>query len=606
MTSLLSNGSSFGRYRIFARIGAGAQGHVYRARDTRDGRTVALKILHGGQGLDASTRKRFDREGAILAKLNHKHIVKLYDVGVEEGHPYFTMDYVEGLDLSQLLADRGQKGLPVDFAVQIIEQVASALDAAHAAKLLHRDIKPANILIEQDPPGDVYLTDFGIATEAGAPPLTRTSALIGTLAYTAPERFRERSQVDRRADIYSLGCVLYEALTGDAPFTAQDFPGWIAAHLYSAPPKPSTMRPTTVSVAFDSVIECALAKNPLHRFGTASELASAARIAMESELPLPASQILIDQSAPSEVARKRSYEPTRNAETTQRAALTAFLLRAFQPTMIADVAPGPVGKNPEAKRDVKTPSSPAAVKRGAFPPLALALALFLILTNSWWSSKASEIVNQWTSGGSSQASNQFVDWHEEFDEDFCPSVPFEVAGQKWTVGLLSSDTDCGTVHVFSGEDRIAEFSVPRPAYSVDILVHVGDSPSSSYVALIDDDATPMLVGFAVSDPATQWTRPIGTQAAMLAFQDGPVIGTSEAIDAEDSVIGISMSSGEIVWSANCPEGFTRDGLRLAESEESSRPGMVMVCDRIPPPYGAEGNLFLVAGDGIVVDIPDDA
>ncbi|HET7868898.1 MAG TPA: serine/threonine-protein kinase [Actinomycetota bacterium] len=211
-------GTELAGHRIVSVIGRGSMAVVYLAEHLRLGRRVALKVLDPETAEDEGFRDRFIRESRIAAGLDHPNVVTVYDAGEADGVLYLSMRYVEGTDLERLL--RSETRLETSRAVSIISQCASALAAAHAEGLVHRDVKPADILLEsQSHGGDrVFLADFGISKQlAPSTRLTRTGSLMGTVDYVAPEQIRGED-VDRRADIYSLGCVLYRCLTGEVPF----------------------------------------------------------------------------------------------------------------------------------------------------------------------------------------------------------------------------------------------------------------------------------------------------------------------------------------------------------------------------------------------------
>ncbi|QZT65366.1 serine/threonine-protein kinase [Mycolicibacterium austroafricanum] len=265
----------FGHYRLTGLLGRGGMGEVYRAEDTRKGRTVALKILAEQYWQDDRFRTRFQRESHAAAILQEPHVIPIHDWGEIDGHPYIDMRLVEGQTLHQLL---GRGPLDPARAAFIVSGVAAALDAAHAAGLVHRDIKPQNIILtSSDFP---YLVDFGIAEAKGESGLTATGMQVGTLNYMAPERFRDQ-EVGPAADVYSLACVLYECLTGDAPFPLNSLEQTMTAHLMSPPPRPSAVN-RAVPTPFDEVIARGMAKEPDDRYGSCGALGRAAQRALGS------------------------------------------------------------------------------------------------------------------------------------------------------------------------------------------------------------------------------------------------------------------------------------------------------------------------------------
>jgi serine/threonine-protein kinase len=264
--------TSFGRYRLVELLGRGGMGEVWRAYDTTIDRVVALKLLPAIFADDRVFQERFRREARAAAGLDEPHVVPIFDFGEIDGRLYVTMRLIKGRDL-QVLLDDGP--LSPARTVGIIEQIASALHAAHEVGLVHRDIKPSNILVAHD--DFAYLIDFGIARAAGETGLTSTGATVGTWAYMAPERF-QTGKADARVDIYALTCVLYQALTGQLPFPGESLEQVAVAHMLQPPPQPSQLG-TGVTVAMDDVIATGMAKEPEQRYATTKDLAHAARAA---------------------------------------------------------------------------------------------------------------------------------------------------------------------------------------------------------------------------------------------------------------------------------------------------------------------------------------
>ena len=270
-------GTPFGRYQLIELLGRGGMGEVWRAHDTTIDRTVALKMLLPHYATDPEFDKRFRREARAAARLDDPHVVPIYDVGEHDGRLYVTMRLINGVDLATLLADG-----PLDTkrAVNIVEQIASALHSAHQAGLVHRDVKPSNILL-----GDndfAYLIDFGIAHATGDTALTSANTTIGTWAYMAPERFKTGASAPS-SDIYALTCVLYQCLTGELPFPGNTLEQVAVSHMVMPPPRPSEDA-DTVPTAMDQVIATGLAKQPTERYPSAVELAAAARHAITSPI----------------------------------------------------------------------------------------------------------------------------------------------------------------------------------------------------------------------------------------------------------------------------------------------------------------------------------
>ena len=266
-------GTPFGRYRLVELLGRGGMGDVWRAYDTVTDRVVAVKVLPAHLANDQTFQERFRREARAAAGLNNPHVVPIHDFGEIDGRLFVDMRLIEGEDLGTLL---GRGPLPPARAIRVIEQIASALFAAHRIGLVHRDVKPSNILVTED--DFAYLIDFGIARAAGEAGLTDTGAAVGTWAYMAPERFSTGS-ADARADVYALTCVLFEALTGELPFPARSLEQIATAHMLTPPPKPSARLPQIPS-EMDQVITTGMAKEPDQRYASTKDLATAARAAV--------------------------------------------------------------------------------------------------------------------------------------------------------------------------------------------------------------------------------------------------------------------------------------------------------------------------------------
>ncbi|RDI49201.1 serine/threonine-protein kinase [Nocardia mexicana] len=267
-------GGRFGPYELRSLLGRGGMGEVYEAYDTSKDRLVALKLLAEGLADDPAYQERFQRESRAAARLSEPHIIPIHDWGEIDGVLYIDMRLVRGENLRTRLRRHG--AMDPDRAVDIIEQAAAALDAAHTAGLVHRDVKPANILVTAA--DFAYLADFGIARSEGDSSLTMVGTAPGTYTYMAPERF-DAGPVTGRADTYSLACVLHECLTGATPFPVHSVSVLIRAHLSDPPPRPSLKR-SDVPPALDAVIAHAMAKTPDGRYGTAGEFAGAARAAL--------------------------------------------------------------------------------------------------------------------------------------------------------------------------------------------------------------------------------------------------------------------------------------------------------------------------------------
>jgi serine/threonine-protein kinase len=255
-------------------------GVVYRATHVHLGREVALKLLAPELSGNDEFRQRFLRESRLAASFDHPNIITVYDAGDFDGTLYIAMHYVEGVDLAELLRKQGR--LEPLAALPLLDQVAAALDAAHERDLIHRDVKPANVMIAS---GRCYLTDFGLTKHADASgasaALTQAGSFLGTLRYAAPEQIEGR-EITASTDIYALGCVLYECLTGAPPFSRESDVALMFAHLNEAPAPPTQLRPDLPG-AIDHVVAKALAKSPQDRDRSCGELMAAARAAITQQ-----------------------------------------------------------------------------------------------------------------------------------------------------------------------------------------------------------------------------------------------------------------------------------------------------------------------------------
>ena len=278
-----------GRYELGERIGQGGMADVYAGTDRRLGRRVAIKLLRSALAEDPAFRSRFRREAHDAAKMAHPTIVRIYDAGEESVHdatgaerlvPFIVMEYVDGRLLRDVVAEGP---LPPAEAVRVVEQVLTALEYSHRAGVIHRDIKPGNIMIARN--GAVKVMDFGIARAVSdsSATLAETSAVIGTAQYFSPEQARGES-VDARTDLYSTGVVLFELLTGRAPFRGESPVAVAYQHVNAEPVAPSTINPA-VSPALDAVVLRSLVKDRFERFQSAAEFRTALQTAASGEVP---------------------------------------------------------------------------------------------------------------------------------------------------------------------------------------------------------------------------------------------------------------------------------------------------------------------------------
>ena len=312
-----------GRYQINGFIGEGGMSRVWRALDQNTGKNVAVKVLREEYSEDESFIRRFDREAQAASRMSHPNIVNLLDVGVEEdGTRYLVMEYVQGKTLKRFIQESG--ALRPEIAAQIIIRVLAALQHAHQNGVVHRDIKPQNILIDKE--GTVKVADFGIARMANAQTVNQTDeSVMGSVYYFSPEQARGAA-VDARSDIYSVGVVFYEMLTGKVPFTG-DTPVAIAMqHLQTPPIPPAEVNPS-VSSALDFVVLHAMEKKPRRRYQSAEEMLRDVRLAMEHPDTILAAREEAERREKAERERERKDKSVRRRVRVMRAALvTVFSL----------------------------------------------------------------------------------------------------------------------------------------------------------------------------------------------------------------------------------------------------------------------------------------
>lgn len=283
------------RYRLIEQIGMGGMAIVYRAIDQRTGHSVAVKVLRPEYGQNTEFVSRFQREAEAASKMTHHNIVNLLDVGMDGENRYLVMEYVKGKTLKQVIQERGR--LNPGTAAQITIRILSALQHAHQNGIIHRDIKPQNILVNAD--GHVKVADFGIARMADSATLTTGNNVMGSVHYYSPEQASGQS-ADARSDIYSVGVVLYEMLTGRVPYDGDTLVSIAMQHMYSAPAPVESIAPE-VPTAISHVCMMAMEKNPRYRYQSAKEMAAELRMALEgrddemqprlveqTEMPMPA------------------------------------------------------------------------------------------------------------------------------------------------------------------------------------------------------------------------------------------------------------------------------------------------------------------------------
>ena len=363
-------GTPFGRYRLQQMIGRGGMGEVWRAFDTETDRVVAIKLLPTQFASDDEFLLRFRREARVAAGLQSPNVVPIHNFGEIDGKLYVDMQLIAGRDLQAVL-EAGP--LPPQRAVRIVEQVASALKAAHAAGLVHRDVKPSNVLLNDD--DFAYLIDFGLARTSDDAGLTVTGHTVGTYAYMAPERYESGGAVDARTDVYSLACVLFQCLTGRRPFAGTGAQQMLA-HVTTPPPRPSDVIPS-LPRAFDAVIATGMAKDVAARYQTIDDLARAARAALDDDRTAPNVPSAPWPAARSGPVTQMGWNPS--SATTQFGTTPA---QFGQPAPLPSHAPPPPG--PQPWHHSAPPMPPLAPRRAPAPwwrrkPVVIAAALLAVV-----------------------------------------------------------------------------------------------------------------------------------------------------------------------------------------------------------------------------------
>jgi YVTN family beta-propeller protein len=525
-----------GNYRLDSLLGAGGMGEVYKAYDTHRDRYVALKLLPEALSGDREYLKRFQRESNVAARLRDPHVVPIHDFGEIDGQLFIDMRLVDGADIGALLETCGR--FAPERAVHLIGQVAEALDAAHADHLVHRDIKPSNVLVTSN--DFVYVVDFGIARSTGdrQTPLTHTGAYIGTLDYMAPERFIGRD-VDGRADVYSLACLLHQCLTGAPPFGGRELPALMYAQLHYPPPEASSLV-EGVPPALDAVIARGMAKDPNDRFPTAGALAAAAREAVlagaptpqmtelhhtGTELPGPTWQqaaaataarpgMAQPPGADPEPARYRAMQDASNAPTQT---VAAYSVDDSGDTRPPKNIPGGAGLDPDGSRlppGVATgepPRGPVRRRRGvlilaAAAALAVAVAIGLVVMASPGTKKGGPSATQSASSGPALAAPTFegtipVGGSPNYVE-VAPNGKFAYVTNQGTgmIDVLNTATDQVSGHIpipqgppqfvsFSPDSRTAYVSV-YGGHSVPVIAFIETATNTVTSTVPVDNHTP--------------------------------------------------------------------------------------------------------------------
>jgi Protein kinase domain len=539
-------GSLVAGYRLEAQVGAGGMAVVFRARDERLGRLVALKILVPALTADSAFRRRFIGESRAAAAVDDPHIIPVYEAGEASGMLFIAMRFVLGGDLRRVLEREGP--LEPARAAEFISPVASALDAAHAAGLVHRDVKPANILVDARAgrPDHVYLSDFGVSKGAvSSVSLTAAGQFLGTPGYSAPEQIRGLA-VDGRTDQYALACVAYQLLTGTAPFERDQGMAVLLAHLSEPAPSLVSRRPNLPEAA-DRVLARALAKAPEARFGSCEAFADALRQAFSLAPYHPGGAETASAAVgPAAVAASRTQHvrhddhhrvtadgprpglgevPTRTTGLAARGAATA-----------ATGAPRAHGRPPRGARPVRSrPRSRARLAALAGIPLLLVLAVIVVVLVSPGTGPSSAAGTSGTGHPSASASA-----HTAQASPSTPAVSFAVSpGPKLTdpssVGSIAFSPD--GKELFTSNGYLWNLSTLTP----EVLPSGGwveFSPDGSAIALIGGGA-----GVELLDAKTH--------AVVTTLNDTDnTFALTAAYSASGALLAVGADSGKTyVWDA---------------------------------------------------------
>jgi serine/threonine-protein kinase len=379
-------GKTLGKYKLTERIGGGGMAEVYKAYHPKLDRYVTVKILHSYLAEGGDFRARFEHEARAVATLRHPHIQQIHDFDIEDDQYYMIMEFIDWGTLQNLMMDKAKASafLPVGQVLSIMKQVGEALDYAHKRGIIHRDIKPSNVLLDSS--GNAYLSDFGIARMMSGTQFTATGALIGTPTYMSPEQGMG-AELTPVSDIYSLGVILYELLTGKAPFNSETTPlAIIHKHVYEPAPNPEILRPD-LPAAVVQVLLKALEKDPKERYQSAGELVQA----LEKALPQQVIERL--DSASTQAALPRSTLPTMLMEaegTAERAHLPTEIIEEESPverlgpsSSDQQPSPEPAGLEPVFGKEAPVQDSeapkPKILKEMAAKPARVRLKLRHIL-----------------------------------------------------------------------------------------------------------------------------------------------------------------------------------------------------------------------------------
>ncbi len=559
MADPLQPGAVFAGHRIEGLAGRGGMGVVYKATHIALDHVVALKVISPALAQDERFRRRFGEESRIAVSIRHPNVVAIHHAGEEDGLLFVTMDLIDGTDLRGLLTVKGAMD-PV-HAAAVIAEVASALDAAHARGLVHRDIKPGNILIEGEGVTErVYLTDFGLARLVEASTgVTATGAFVGTLDYVAPEQIRGE-RVDARADVYALGCVLFELLTGNPPFAARDDKvAKMYAHLQEEPPRVRLFRPELPG-ELDLVVGRALAKDPEERYPSAGDFARAVSAAVQGQATVEAERsVAIGAAAPG------PPEATTSAERA-RADTTAVGMAAPATEVPPPSEPGGASRAPTVPDGPPATTQPGARRRG--PLIALGAAVVaavvagaILLSGGDGDDDATTSTGdgaaQTTGGGSSDDQPTTPD--AEIDGDPVPVGDLPVNLVHGDAGLYLTNRKSNTVSFVDGDPADERDTFPAGTAPEGIASGGGSlwvtSPPAGELLRIDPETGETVDTVAVGElPAgvafgadSVWVANYGGSTVSRVDPDS---GEAREITVGAAPYGLALSGDDAVWVTN--------------------------------------------------------
>lgn len=415
-------GRTLGPYRVLEQLGMGGMATVYKAYHPAMNRYVAIKVLPPHLARDPNFRVRFQRETHAIARLEHRYILPVYDVGEDEGIPYLVMRYTTGGTFGDLIA---QHTLPLAQAVKVVRQIAEALEYAHDHSIIHRDIKPANILIAHD--GNALLSDFGIAKIIeGTLNLTGEGMLIGTPFYMAPEQVRGQN-ADPRSDIYALGVVLYEATTGQRPFDAETPLAVALMHVHNPLPVPTNVN-AAIPESLERVILKALAKEASDRFQTAADMATALR---QVELELQTSPLNERKAAPTTVVVSTTQTPATTGSPQPLSKRWPSRWLGIAAVTIVGIVAAAVWLWPRATPAGSSATSAPAIRASAPTGLAAQVNTLALQGNNVWAATVGGLV-RWDSSLTAQvfASTNGL----PFEDDEVQAIVVAADGTLWLGG----------------------------------------------------------------------------------------------------------------------------------------------------------------------------